>query len=123
MARAWPWWGALLCRSGGRVGARCLRGVPRAPGNRDRRDRDSHQQACPRAATLLVPGGQERIEPTAPGHKRTLRHFRSIRPQKRTLLERVGMSALCQKQTFCDAVKNVVIRLPRPRIEKLTSAT
>jgi hypothetical protein len=31
-------------------------------------------------------------------------------PQERTLPERVGMSALCQKQTFCAAVKNVVIR-------------
>jgi hypothetical protein len=26
-------------------------------------------------------------------------------PQKRTLIERVGMSALCQKRTFCAAVK------------------
>jgi hypothetical protein len=29
------------------------------------------------------------------------------------------MSALGQKQTSCSAVKNVVVRLPRPRIEKL----
>jgi hypothetical protein len=36
-------------------------------------------------------------------------------PRKRTLIERVGMSALCQKQTFCAAVKNVVIRSPRRR--------
>jgi hypothetical protein len=31
------------------------------------------------------------------------------------LIEDVGMSALCQKQTFCAAVKNVVIRSPRRR--------
>ena len=31
-------------------------------------------------------------------------------PQKRTLIERFRMSALCQKQTFRAAVKNVVIR-------------
>jgi hypothetical protein len=36
-------------------------------------------------------------------------------PQKQTLdLSRV-MSALCQKQTFCTAVRNVVIRSPRRR--------
>jgi hypothetical protein len=34
-------------------------------------------------------------------------------PQKRTLIERSGMSAKCQKQTFCAAVKNVGIRSPR----------
>src|SRR5262249_16839645 len=31
-------------------------------------------------------------------------------PQKRTLVEHVAMSAMCQKRTFCAAVKNVVIR-------------
>jgi hypothetical protein len=36
-------------------------------------------------------------------------------PQKRTLVSAVLMSALCQKQTFCTAVKNVVIRSPRRR--------
>src|SRR6516165_6806027 len=36
-------------------------------------------------------------------------------PRKRTLIERVGMSALCQKQTFRVAVKNVAIRSPRRR--------
>ena len=35
--------------------------------------------------------------------------------QKRTLIECIAMSALCQKQTFCAAVKNVVIRSPRRR--------
>src|SRR5262249_39634634 len=33
-------------------------------------------------------------------------------PQKRTSIERVRMSALCQKQTFCVAAKSVVIRSP-----------
>jgi len=28
-------------------------------------------------------------------------------PQKRTLVKRVGMSALCQKRTFCAAVRDV----------------
>jgi hypothetical protein len=45
-------------------------------------------------------------------------HFRVrvfVNPRKRTLVERVGMSALCQKQTFCAAVKNVVIRSLRQR--------
>jgi hypothetical protein len=36
-------------------------------------------------------------------------------PRKQTLLSAIGMSALCQKQTFCAAVKNVVIRSPRQR--------
>jgi hypothetical protein len=31
-------------------------------------------------------------------------------PQKQTLIEGVGMSALCQKQTFCALKKRVVIR-------------
>jgi len=40
-------------------------------------------------------------------------------PRKRTLIEPVGMSALCQKQTFCVAAKNVVIRSRgRARIHK-----
>jgi len=32
-------------------------------------------------------------------------------PRKRTLVERVGMSALCQKRTFCAAVKNDAISI------------
>jgi hypothetical protein len=34
-------------------------------------------------------------------------------PQKQTLIERVGMSAKCQKRTFCAAARNVAIRSPR----------
>ena len=36
-------------------------------------------------------------------------------PQKRTLVERVGMSALCQKRTFCTAAETGAIRSPRRR--------
>ena len=35
--------------------------------------------------------------------------------QKRTLLTAIGMSALWQKQTFCAAAKNAVIRSPLRR--------
>jgi hypothetical protein len=30
-------------------------------------------------------------------------------------VDRVGMSALCQKQTFCTVVQNAIIRSPRRR--------
>ena len=40
----------------------------------------------------------------------------SALPQKRTLAERIGMSALCQKQTFCAAVKNILIRSRHRRV-------
>jgi hypothetical protein len=33
---------------------------------------------------------------------------RLLYSQKRTLVEEVAMSALCQKQTFCTAEKNIV---------------
>src|SRR5215813_12095309 len=36
-------------------------------------------------------------------------------PQKRTSLSAIAMSALCQKQTFCAAAKNAVIRSPLRR--------
>jgi hypothetical protein len=37
-------------------------------------------------------------------------HRCPLYPQKRTLVERVVTSALCQKQTFCTATRNDVIR-------------
>src|SRR5262249_5113390 len=39
---------------------------------------------------------------------RTIKRVR-FTPQKRTLVERVEMSAMCQKRTSCAAVKNVVV--------------
>jgi hypothetical protein len=46
--------------------------------------------------------GGARSAMSALGQKRTFSIVRRIKlyPQKRTLIERVGMSALCQKQTF-----------------------
>src|SRR6516162_8133394 len=41
--------------------------------------------------------------------------FATESPQKRTSVEPVGMSALCQKRTLCSAAKNVAIRSPRRR--------
>jgi hypothetical protein len=49
---------------------------------------------------------------SALGQKQTFKrlHLMSALPRKRTLIGRVGMSALCQKQTFCAAANTAGLR-------------
>src|SRR5262249_49293949 len=73
--------------------------LPQGLGPRQLRNYSRDFRLAEWGLTVILRGNNPQDPMSALGHKQTLRaiHTMSALPQKRTLVERVGMSALCQK--------------------------
>ena len=81
---------------------------------------DAIAQQMP-ADGILYLGGAETVLGITSGHWGVSTRC-PLYPQKQTFVAATGMSALCQKQTFCAAAETGVIRSPRRRGRAVSAA-